>query len=351
MKGTTLASFQAETLDGVWWREWAFLGGHGLCPRPPRSPSGWTGSLGVLVCGPPAQQGVGSTPGSGTLSSAKRANCLGTPLGPCEVAAHTPFPSLPCLQNRSGVSCLFTFHKSVGLDCPLPAPWRHSGTLDFLSPAPPPRFLAVLAFVSHAPPKLFLALLASFPYSSPRPPPPKALSCLELKALARDLKGQYLERQLSPFGAFLMWTLRPAPPQATPQHKCPGDTRPRGQCTPYCCEGGSPKPRKEAWMFWTEQSPDLFQQWDMQECVLSQRDRAQRAGGGGQGGGRGRNQEARADKEGGRLPETTWGMDYETHFSFHCEQGEKSELKRNGQTTTAHTPTVLGSVFFGHPGF
>ena len=220
-----------------------------------------------------------------------------------------------------------------------------------LSPAPPPRSLAVLASVSHAPPKLLLALLVSFPYSSPRPPLPRALSCLELKALARDLKGQRLEGQLSPFGAFLMWTLRPAPPQATPQHKCPGDTRPRGQCTPYCCEGGSPKPRKEAWMFWTEQSPDLFQQWDMQECVLSQRDRAQRAGGGGQGGGRGRNQEARADKEGGRLPETTWGMDYETHFSFHCEQGEKSELKRNGQTTTAHTPTVLGSVFFGHPGF
>ena len=144
-----------------------------------------------------------------------------------------------------------------------------------LSPAPPPRSLAVLASVSHAPPKLLLALLVSFPYSSPRPPLPRALSCLELKALARDLKGQRLERQLSPSGAFLMWSLRPAPPKATPQHKCRGDPCQRGQCAPYCCEGGSPRPRKEAWTFWTEPSPDLCQQWDVKECVLSQRDRVQ----------------------------------------------------------------------------
>ena len=42
-----------------------------------------------------------------------------------------------------------------------------------------------------------------------------------------------------PFGAFLTWSLRPAPPRATPQHKCPGDRRPRGQFTAYCGEGGS----------------------------------------------------------------------------------------------------------------
>ena len=30
-----------------------------------------------------------------------------------------------------------------------------------------------------------------------------------------------------------------APLRATPQRECPGDTRPRGQCIPYCGEGGS----------------------------------------------------------------------------------------------------------------
>ena len=81
--------------------------------------------------------------------------------------------------------------------------------------------------------------MASIPYSSPRVPPPRALSCLEPKAPARDLRGQRLDWQLMPFGAFLTWSLRPAPPRATPQRECPGDTRPRGQCIPYCGEGGS----------------------------------------------------------------------------------------------------------------
>ena len=74
---------------------------------------------------------------SGTLRGAKGANCPGTPIGPFEVDAHAPpsFPSLPCLPNRPGVSRLFTFHGSLGLDCPPPAPPRHSGTLDALSSA------------------------------------------------------------------------------------------------------------------------------------------------------------------------------------------------------------------------
>ena len=105
---------------------------------------------------------------------------------------------------------------------------------------PPPRCLAVLASVSPMPPpQLLRGLLASFPYSSPRVPPPRALSCLEPKAPARDLRGQRLDWQLMPFGAFLTWSLRPAPPRANPQRECPGDTRPRGQCIPYCGEGGS----------------------------------------------------------------------------------------------------------------
>jgi len=83
-----------------------------------------------------------------------------------------------------------------------------------------------------APPQLLRGLLASFPYSSPRAPAPRALSCLEPKAPARDLRGQRLDRQLMPLGAFLMWSLRPTS-VATPKRECPGDTRPRGQCTPY----------------------------------------------------------------------------------------------------------------------
>ena len=209
MKGTPLASFQAETLDRVWWREWAFLGGHCPCPRLPRSPSGWAGSSGALVCGPPAQQGVGSTPGSGTLSSAKRAHCLGTPLGPFEVAAHAPFPSLPCLPNRSGVSRLFTFHKSLGLIAPrrllggIPRHWM-------LSPAPPPRSLAVLASISHAPPKLLLALLASFPYSSPRPPHP--LKGFELPGAQGS--GQRPEGPASGRAALAIWGFSHVDPEA-----------------------------------------------------------------------------------------------------------------------------------------
>ena len=34
-----------------------------LSPGPPRSPLGWAGSSHALVCGPPSQRGVGSTPG------------------------------------------------------------------------------------------------------------------------------------------------------------------------------------------------------------------------------------------------------------------------------------------------
>ena len=54
-----------------------------------------------------------------------------TPLGPFELATNAPFPSLPC----SGISRLFTFHRSLGLDCPPLAPPRHSGTPDALSSA------------------------------------------------------------------------------------------------------------------------------------------------------------------------------------------------------------------------
>ena len=68
-----------------------------------------------------------------------------TPLGPFELATNAHFPSLPC----SGISHLFTFHRSLGLTVPR---WLLRGIPGHqtLSPAPPPRSLAVLASVSHS---------------------------------------------------------------------------------------------------------------------------------------------------------------------------------------------------------
>ena len=108
-----------------------------------------------------------------------------------------------------------------------------------------------------APPQLLYALLVSFHCRNPRAPPPRALSYLEPKAQTRELKGQHLDRQLMPFGTFLVWSLRLAPPQATPQPKCPGDTCQRGQCTPYCWEVGSTNPTKQHGG-WTMRDTSLF---------------------------------------------------------------------------------------------
>ena len=100
-------------------------------PGPPRSPLGWAGSSVSLVCGPPSQRGGGINPGwinQGPSAVPRELTAQETPLGPFELATNAPFPSLPC----SGVSRLFTFHRSLGLDCPPLAPPRHSGTPDAL---------------------------------------------------------------------------------------------------------------------------------------------------------------------------------------------------------------------------
>ena len=209
-----------------------------LSPGPPRSPLGWAGSSRALVCGPPSQRGVGSTPG-GSIRGPQQ--CQGSspprkrPKVPLNWPPTPPFPACLALGFPA-------FSHSTGPWASTVPRWLLRGIPGHrtLSPVPPPRSLAVLASVSPLPPpQLLRGLLASFPYSSPRAPPPRALSCLEPKAPARDLRGQRLDWQLMPFGAFLTWSLRPAPPRATPQRECPGDTRPRGQCIPYCGEGGS----------------------------------------------------------------------------------------------------------------
>lgn len=94
----------------------------------------------------------------------------------------------------------------------------------------------------------------------------------------------------------------------------------------------------------TEPSP-VRQQGDMERvCAFSKRRRVARRRG--RRGSRGRrrksegNQEAGADKGGRRRREAPRGMDDERRFSFRCEQGEKSELKRNERATAApHPPT------------
>ena len=105
-RGPPLASFQAETLDGVPWSEWAFPG-HGPCPRPPRSPSGWAGQFGGFGLWPCHAAGGGGgwnqprVDQSGTLRGAKGANCPGTPIGPFEVDAHAPpLLSQPALPSK-----------------------------------------------------------------------------------------------------------------------------------------------------------------------------------------------------------------------------------------------------------
>ena len=138
-----------------------------------------------------------------------------------------------------------------------------------------------------APPQLLRGLLASFPYSSPRAPPPRALSCLEPKAPARNLRGPRLDRQLTPFGAFLMWSLRPAPPQTTP-------APPPAQVPWRCPPQGTGYP-----LLWGRRFPEA--------------------------------------------KEATRGVDDEGHVSFRCEQSESNQ----GNTP----PTVSGGVVFRPPRF
>ena len=129
-RGPPLASFQAETLDGIPWSEWAFPG-HG-CVLDRQDPL-WGGrAFRGLWFVALSRSGGGINPGcinQGPSAGPRELTTQEMPLGPFELATNAPFPRLPC----SGISCLFTFHRSLGLDCPPLAPPRHSGTPDALS--------------------------------------------------------------------------------------------------------------------------------------------------------------------------------------------------------------------------
>ena len=143
--------------------------GHSMCHRTPRSTLGWVGRSRLWSEALPRSRE--DQPRALAFISAQRPHCQGIPLGPFEVAAHTPFPSLPCLRKLSGLSRLSTFHTYLGLNClgwllpGIPGHWR-------LSLVPPTGSLDSLACISHVPPQLLWALMVSFPYSSPSPPPP-----------------------------------------------------------------------------------------------------------------------------------------------------------------------------------
>ena len=102
-----------------------------------------------------------------------------------------------------------------------------------LSPAPSPRSLTVLASVSPLPPpQLLRGLLASFPYSNPRVTPPRALSCLEPKTPARDLRGR-----ASGLAANAIWGFSHVEPEAristgNPPARVPWRYPPKGTVYP-----------------------------------------------------------------------------------------------------------------------
>ena len=103
-------------------------------PWTAKIPVGVGGQFGGFGLWPSLAAGGGINPGwinQGPSALPRELTAQETPIGPFELATNAPFPSLPC----SGISCLFTFHMSLGLDCPPLAPPRHSGTPDALSSA------------------------------------------------------------------------------------------------------------------------------------------------------------------------------------------------------------------------
>ena len=163
-----------------------------LWPGLPRSSSGWAGTSGALVCGPASPRGVGSTQG-GSIRGPQQ--CQGS--SPPRKRPSVPLNWPPTPPSPACLALGFPAFSHSTSPWALTVPrWVIQGIPGHrtLSPAPPPRSLAVLASVSPLPPpQLLRGLLASFPYSSPRAPPPRAVSCLEPKAPARDLRGQPLD--------------------------------------------------------------------------------------------------------------------------------------------------------------
>ena len=238
-------------------------GASGLFPGTARAPDrpgprrGGRGSSGALVCGRATQRGGEGwnqprVDQSGTLRGAKGANCPGTPIGPFEVDAHAPpLLSQPALPSKP--------------------PW---GFPPFHIPRvpgprlPPAGSSEAFRDAGRSLQRLHLdPSLSSPPFPAcPSPTPPcAALGVLSLQQSQSATpegfelpgaqgSGQKPEGPASGPAAHAFWGFSHVEPEARtspdnprppPQRKCPGDARPRGQGTPYCGEGGSPKPRKQ----------------------------------------------------------------------------------------------------------
>ena len=162
--------------------------------------------------------------------------------------------------------------------------------------------------------------------------------------------GQLLPGQLTPFRASsdaARWPNIPSPQlPATPNvpylvRETPGKGSSVALTLP---EGGSTKPRKEASTFWTERSPDLCQQQDMERvCAFLRRWRMRR-----------RRRRKSRKQEQTKKEEAAWshmggGWTMRGTPPFTLNSSQWIEKKPTNHSTT---PTAIGSkVFFGHPGF
>ena len=254
-----LASLQAETLERFLWSKWAFTGMP--VPQALKVHVGLGGPFRSLICGP-ANAARGINLGLSAVSSAQSPNFPGIPLGPFEVVAHAPFPACLAFQNALGFP---TFSHSTRTLVPVAS----AGSFQAFSDTG-----HSLQFL-HLDPSLSLPPFpTSFPNSSVASwhPFPTAVPVHCPQGFELPGAQGYCQRHGGPASrmaahalwGFFRWSLIPASPQPTPQPKCPGETHQRGQCTPNTYEGGSIKPSKEAWTFWTERCPDLCQQWDME---------------------------------------------------------------------------------------
>ena len=178
-------------------------------PQTPEVHVGWVGHSQLWFEALPCSRQ--DQPRARAVSSAQRPNCPGIPPGSFEVAAHAPFPNLPCLPKRSGFFRLFLFHTSVGLNslCRLllgiPEHWM-------LSSVPPPRLLSFLAFISHIPPQLSWH---TFPPVVPDHPP-QAFELPGAQVYCQSRDGLATRMAAHAIWGFFRWSLMPAPPQPTP---------------------------------------------------------------------------------------------------------------------------------------
>ena len=159
-----------------------------------------------------------------------------------------PFPACLAFQTTLGYPNFSHFTGPWASIAPcwllqgIPGHWK-------LSPVPPPRSLPVLTSVSHRPSPTPLCSLGVLSLQKSQSTTPEGF---ELPGAQGS--DQRPEGPTSGPAAHAIWVFSHVEPEAhtspgNPPAQVPWDTRQRGQCLPYRWEGGSIKPRKEAWTF------------------------------------------------------------------------------------------------------